>query len=314
MKILKPTDPIDVKNPVFLIFGQPGIGKSSLGYSVKDGLSLDFDKGAHRAANRRDTLVIDAWADVAGLTTPGILTPYAALTVDTVGRCLDVMMADIILDNPKLARSGGDLNQQGWGALKTRFRTWTSTIRTLGKDLLLIAHDKEDKDGDVRVVRPDIVGGSYGEVMKIADFVGYLSMNGRQRVLDFSPTDRWVGKNPAGWAPFKVPPVAEAGAFMADLFDQGRKALGQISAESAAAVQVMDSWRAKIAAFTQVEHFNAAIPEIRSLGLPLYPQVAKVLVDRGLEIGLSFDAKAKAFTAPQPQPQLVNAGKPGMFD
>ena len=36
MKIVKATEPITVEHPVFLIFGQPGIGKSSLGYSAAD--------------------------------------------------------------------------------------------------------------------------------------------------------------------------------------------------------------------------------------------------------------------------------------
>jgi hypothetical protein len=101
-----------------------------------------------------------------------------------------------------------------------------AALRGLGKDVLLIAHDKEDKDGDTRIVRPDIVGGSYAEVMKVADFVGYLQMSGKDRVLDFNPTDRWIGKNPAGWAPFKLPPVAKAQEFMAELFDEGPEALG----------------------------------------------------------------------------------------
>jgi hypothetical protein len=93
--------------------------------------------------------------------------------------------------------------------LKNRFRQHVATLRSLGKDVLLIAHDKEDKDGDTRIVRPDIVGGSYGEVMKVADFVGYVYMSGKDRILDFNPTDRWIGKNPAGWKPFVVPPVGE---------------------------------------------------------------------------------------------------------
>jgi hypothetical protein len=67
MRIIKATDSIPVDHPVFMIFGQPGIGKSSLGYSCKDVLALDFDKGAHRAANRRDTLVIDTWKDIEDL-------------------------------------------------------------------------------------------------------------------------------------------------------------------------------------------------------------------------------------------------------
>ena len=98
------------------------------------------------------------------------------------------MTADIAEKEPKKA-PGGNLSQQGWGTLKTRFRTWVGQVRAMGKDMLLVSHDKEDKDGDTRIVRPDIVGGSYAEVMKVADFVGYLQMSGKDRVLDFNPTD-----------------------------------------------------------------------------------------------------------------------------
>jgi hypothetical protein len=300
MRIVKSTDAIEVSHPVFLLFGQPGICKSSLGYSTKDPLLLDFDKGAHRAANRRDSLVIDTWKDVVELMeSADALDPYASLTVDTVGRCLDVMTAHIAATDPKKA-PGGNLSQQGWGVLKNTFRTWIANLRTKGKDVLLIAHDKEDKDGDTRIVRPDIVGGSYGEVMKVADFVGYVYMNGRERVLDFNPTDRWVGKNPAGWAPFKVPPVGKAQDFMADLFDQGRAALGSISEASAKVAAQVEEWRDRIAGLTTAEQCNAAIVEIKKLPVLVQAQVAKSLMDYAASAGIPFDKAKKVFVAPEP--------------
>lgn len=295
MRIIRATDPIPVQHPVFLIFGQPGICKSSLGYSAKDPLLLDFDKGAHRAANRRDSLVIDTWKDVIELMESGdALDPYGAITVDTVGRCLDVMTAHIAATDPKKA-PGGNLSQQGWGVLKNNFRSWMSALRTKGKDVLLIAHDKEDKDGETRIVRPDIVGGSYGEVMKIADFVGYAYMNGRDRVLDFNPTDRWIGKNPAGWKPFAVPPVAKAQTFMADLFDQGRAALGAISEASAKVALAVEEWREQIDTFKTPEEHTAAIEGMNALSPTLAPQVKKLLADHAKALGFTFDTKAKAF-------------------
>ena len=66
-RIIKATDPITVEHPLFLIVGQPGIGKSSLGYSCAEPLLLDFDGGAYRAVNRRDTWPISAWSDAAML-------------------------------------------------------------------------------------------------------------------------------------------------------------------------------------------------------------------------------------------------------
>jgi hypothetical protein len=295
IRIIKGTDCIPVEHPVFLLFGQPGICKSSLGYSTKEPLTLDFDHGAHRAANRRDTLLIESWDDVIELmASQEELAKYSSIVTDTVGRCLDLITADIAKTDPKKA-PGGNLSQQGWGVLKNRFRAWTSQVRNLNKDLLLIAHDKEDKDGETRIVRPDIAGGSYGEVMKIADFVGYVYMSGKERVLDFNPTDRWVAKNPAGWTPFKVPAIGKATTFMAELFDKGRAALGKISEESAKAAQSVDLWRVTVDALTTAADCNDVLPKVLKLNGIIAPQVKKILWDRSKDIGLVYDGALGLF-------------------
>lgn len=303
MNIIKATDAIPVEHPVFMIFGQPGICKTSLAYSTKNPLLLDFDKGAHRAANRRDTLQINGWPDVAELMdNRDALAPYDTIIVDTVGRCLDMITADIAATDPKKA-PGGNLSQQGWGVLKNRFRSWMGQLRLFGKDVVLIAHDKEDKDGDTRIVRPDIVGGSYGEVMKVADFVGYLYMNGKDRVLDFNPTDRWIGKNPGAWKPIAVPPVAKAQTVLAELIVKGREALGAISEESAGVMKQVETWREKIDGLTTAKELNEQIPLIQTLGPIIKPQVSKILLDRGEAIKAPFDKTQKQFVSASPVAQ-----------
>lgn len=295
LKIIKGTEAIPVEHPVFAWFGQPGIGKSSLGYSTKQPLVLDFDKGAHRAANRRDTLVINTWEDINELmASTDALAPYSTIVVDTVGRCLDMLSADIIASNPKMGNAG-NLSLQGFGQLKTRFRTWIAQLRTLGKDVCLIAHDKEESDGDAKIVRPDITGGSYGEVMKVADFVGYLYMAGKDRVLDFNPTHRWIGKNPAGWKPLVLPPIAKCQDFMTTLMEQGREALGQISAESAKVAAQVDDWRNAIDAYATAEECTRALGEIHALPAIVQPQVKRLLADRVKALDLEYDGQAKVF-------------------
>lgn len=301
MKIIKSTETIPVQHPVFLLFGQPGIGKSSLGYSGKDPLLLDFDKGAHRAANRRDTLVIDDWRDVAELMEhQEALAPYATIVVDTVGRCLDLMSADIIAGNPKLGRDGA-LTLQGYGALKARFRLWIAQLRTYGKDVVLLAHDKEENDGDTKSVRPDITGGSYAEVMKISDCVGYCYMAGKNRVLDFNPTDRWIGKNPANWAPLPLPPAPKATAFLADRMMDARTALGAMSGESAKTAAQVDDWRAAVESYTTTEEVNRAIVETAQMSALVAPQAKKLLMDRAKTLHFTWDTKTKTFVKPQPE-------------
>lgn len=298
LNIISGSEAIPVAHPIFVLFGRPGICKTSLAYSAPKPLLLDFDGGAHRAVNRRDTLQIASWDDVVELmATPAVIEPYDTFVVDTVGRALDVITADIAKTDPKKA-PGGVLSLQGYGVLKTRFRQWMATLRSHGKDVLLIAHDREEKDGDSTIVRPDIIGASLGEVMRVGDFVGYLYMSGKDRVLDFNPTDRWVGKNPGQWKPFQVPPAAKAQTFMADLMVKGREALGQVSAESAKAFEQIENYRVALEGMTLPDELTRAIPEVQSLPASTSAQVKHLLMARATALGFTFDKKQAAFVAP----------------
>ena len=52
LKIVTAAEPIIVKNIKLVIYGDAGLGKTSLGYSAKNPLLIDFDKGAHRTSHR----------------------------------------------------------------------------------------------------------------------------------------------------------------------------------------------------------------------------------------------------------------------
>lgn len=299
MRIILGSEPIDVQHPVFLLFGQPGICKTSLAYSADEPLLLDADRGAHRAANRRDTIQVESWADINELTASGDqIAKYHTIIPDTVGRVLDFLAVYLMEENPKFDRGGGALSLQGYGALKSGFKLWLDRVRALGKDVVLIAHGKEDKDGDSLIVRPDATGGSYGELMKVADFVGYVYMRGKDRVLDFNPTDRWVGKNPAQWKPLLLPPAEKATHVMADLMVKGRKSLGAISEASAKVTQQVDDWRSQIETMTTPNECSQAVEDIAKLPAIVAPQVKKLLWDRSKALGFTFDTKQKAFIDP----------------
>jgi DNA replication protein DnaC len=62
LKIIKSSEPIKVERLNVCIYGQPGAGKSSLAFTAAAPLLLDFDEGAHRAANRKDSVRVTAWS------------------------------------------------------------------------------------------------------------------------------------------------------------------------------------------------------------------------------------------------------------
>ncbi len=77
LKIIRATDAVKVTILKVLLYGQPGLGKTSLAFTCNAPLCLDFDKGAYRSKQRKDALDIGTWSDVVELMkTPAALAPY----------------------------------------------------------------------------------------------------------------------------------------------------------------------------------------------------------------------------------------------
>jgi hypothetical protein len=299
INITKSTDPIAVQTITLLIYGSPGIGKTSLAFTAEAPLLLDTDKGAHRSGFRKDRVLIERWADVANMTAAD-LGDYKTIVVDTVGRLLDVMSADIIQRNPKMQGYGGALSLQGYGALKSAYATWLGTLASMGKDVVLVAHDKEDKKGDDLIVRPDIQGSSYGEVFKRADGIGYMSRVGRSTVLDFSPTDRWIGKNAAGFEPLVVPDFNTVPNYFATVIADTKAALNRMSAEQQHIVAAIAEWQERAASASTADEVNTLVADARDLSAPVGPQAKAAIVARAKALGLRWNGSkdAGAFVAP----------------
>ncbi|RVG82346.1 ATP-binding protein, partial [Sinorhizobium meliloti] len=194
LKITRASDPITVDRLNMVIYGPPGIAKTSLAFTAEAPLLLDFDNGSHRAANRKDVVRVTSWADITNIDA-GDLEPFKTIVVDTAGRALDSLSVDIIKANPKHGR-GGALTLQGFGELKSRFGAFLKLLNSFGKDVVLIAHMDEQRSGDDVIERLDVQGGSKGEIYKTADAMGRLIIENKHRWLLFSPTDAAFGKNP----------------------------------------------------------------------------------------------------------------------
>jgi hypothetical protein len=287
INITRSTDPISVQTITLLIYGSPGIGKTSLAFTAEAPLLLDTDKGAHRSAFRKDRVLIEKWADISSMT-PADLADYKTIVVDTVGRLLDVMTADIIQRQPKMQGYGGALSLQGYGALKAAYATWLASLASMGKDVILVAHDKEDKKGDDLIVRPDIQGSSYQEVFKRADGIGYLSMVGRSKVLDFSPTDRWIGKNAAGFDPLAVPDFNASPNYFAKVIADTKAALNRMSEEQQQVVAEIARWQEWAEGATTADEVNTLVTEARGLTAPVGPQAKAAIKARAKALGLKW--------------------------
>lgn len=300
LRIISATEPISVETIILMTYAVPGWGKTSLAFTAGEPLLLDFDRGAHRSAYRRDSVPVESWADVAQMSEDD-LAPYDTIIVDTVGRALDVITADIIRDNPKMGRKDGALTLQGYGALKGRFAQWMRRLRSFGKDVILLAHANEQRDGDDLIFRPDITGGSYAEVFKVADGVafGYVTDQGK-RMLDWNPGERHVGKNPAELDPHPVPHLTQEPRYMAGLAAMIKGRIGALSEAAQEIVATVNEWRQRVEDATDADAVNALVESAKTdLDGPAQIQVKVLIAERAKVLDLKWEGtKAKGAFVP----------------
>lgn len=288
LKILTAADPITVTRITMALYGDPGVGKSTLAYTAEKPLLFDFDNGAHRAINRKDTVRINSWADVDSVSLAD-LAPYSTVIVDTAGRMLDALQADIIASDAKLGK-GGVLSQQGWGRLKQRFTAWLKMLNQSGKDIVLIAHGTEKMDGETVNARLDVQGGSKDEIYKSVDAMGRIFIRGGKRILSFDPTESAFGKNPGQFGVLEIPnPISPD--FLATIIQQTKDSLNRQTEAMQEEAKRIAGWRDAVEQASNPDDFNALLLEVKKQSKP----IQKLFADAATSKGFVFDQNTKLY-------------------
>ena len=298
LKITRAAEPITVDRLNVVIYAPPGIGKTSLAFTAEAPLLLDFDNGSHRAAGRKDVVRVENWSDVTGISADD-LAPYKTIVIDTAGRALDAVTADIIKTDPK-GHKNGALTLPGYGTLKTRFTGFLKLMNSFGKDVVLIAHMDEQRNGDDVIERLDVQGGSKGEIYKAADAMGRIVMENGKRWLKFSPGDAAFGKNPGQLEPLAIPhnDAPEFDGFLARIIEQTKDKLNALSEEQKAAKTEQDWFRDALPKVDDAEGINGLIERAKKAG----KACVMLLHARATEIGLVGD-KASGTYVVKPEPE-----------
>lgn len=186
---------------VAMIYGSPGSGKSTLACSAPGAVMIDTDWGVQRinGAHQVPTLQVTKWEEILeAVKEVRDNSEIQTIIIDTVGKMIDYMTEYI-----KRTSTGkrvevnrdGSLSLKGYGVRKNMFAEFVKGLTVLGKNVIFVGHDKEEKRGDEIIVRPEVGGSSTNDLMKELDLVGYMEMNGNNRTISFTPTDRYYAKN-----------------------------------------------------------------------------------------------------------------------
>jgi phage nucleotide-binding protein len=298
-QIIQETEAMPVNCVNILIYGEPGIGKTSIASTSSKSLLFDTDKGSHRSEFRKASIRVVDWqkdvvSNIESLET--VLKDYDTIIIDTVDTCLETMGAYLVKQNYKL----GSNKLQYYGALKDEFAKFINMLRTYGKDIIMIAHVKEKDEGDVSKKRPAITGGTYDKVLQLADMVGFQYSFNNKRTINFNPTDTNVGKNTANIEVITIPNFNQNPEFFAEIISQIKGKFNNQSQAQADAVNSIADFNKRINEAKDSDTINAIVSELVSskLSKAVKEQIKVNFTKRVKELGLEKDKTTGIYSNP----------------
>lgn len=200
MSLIKKPSELEINDTVsILLYGQPGVSKTTTSLSAPKPLLFDVENGISRVQPefRVDTVQVKSYQDILDVLNED-LSEYKTLVFDTINEVLVYIEKYLISTKPKAVSADNKLNMYGYGLRSMEFKNLIQKIKGMGKNIIFIAHETETVDDDKKIIRPDITGKASAEIIKFLDCVGYMEMVGKNRTISFMPCSKYYAKNSIG--------------------------------------------------------------------------------------------------------------------
>lgn len=223
--IRKPNDIQEgAKKIRMLIAGYPGIGKSTLALSAPNPLHIDVDFGIDRIEPRYRAPYIQPkdYQEILDDLTPENVKGFDTLVFDTGGKLVSLMSLWAIKKDPKYGLRDGSLSLKGYGFVGKEFvRLMDYCFYELQKNIVIVFHATEEKDGDATRLRIKVEGQTKNNVWEPMDLGGFVEIYGNDRTIGFSNCERYFAKGTRGISGIhKIPALGPTSAndFLTKLF------------------------------------------------------------------------------------------------
>ena len=296
------------KKSSMIVYGSPGIGKTTLALSAPDPILIDFENGVDRvrADHRKLTIVCENYEEVLHDIESPEVRDCQSIIIDTGGSFINYLKDWAMRVKGCRAKDGSFNSLKGYGVVKNEFASFTSRLRdAMHKNVIYIFHadEKADKDGNPQQ-RLLCEGATKNSVWNSCDFGGYMQMLGESRTIAFTPTQEYFAKGSHGIA--GIMPVPDKGIndtndFLSNLFDKAKANIAHendvFAPMQAQYEAVMKQVREIVGAIQTADDANraaAALPDMQH-ALSSKREASMMLNEKAKSLGLKWDGEAKAY-------------------
>lgn len=295
-----------------LIAGYPGIGKSTLALSAPNPLHIDVDFGIDRIEPRyrRPYIQPKSYDEVLEDLVPVNLQDFDTLVFDTGGKLISLMSLWAIKKDPKYGQRDGSLALKGYGFVGKEFvRLMDYCFYELQKNIVIVFHATEEKDGDNTRLRIKVEGQTKNNVWEPMDLGGFVEIYGNDRTIGFSNCERYFAKGTRGiHGVRKIPELTQTSPndFLAKLFAEynalSAEELARNAADQDTYEVAMAEGKRVIGTITDADTANAAMPEYKAIkhALTSNRELSVLWNNQIKACGLMFDRVLKKYT-PAPE-------------
>lgn len=309
--------PIDMtfsdKKFSMIIYGSPGLGKTTTALSAPDPILIDFDRGISRvkAYHRKPTMICDTYEEVLNDIESPEVRDCQTIIIDTGGSFVTYLQDWAMRINPAVNRQkNGALSLKGFGAVKQEFQRFTNHVRdVLNKNVIYVFHSDEQKDKDGNPMqRLQCEGAARNLVWQPCDLGGYMQMVGTKRVMSFTPTDEFFAKGCYGIdGQREIPTIGinDRNDFLTRLFDEAK---ANIAAENEAFAPIKAQYDTVMVEVHKivddvktVEEANEAAGKLPKLdhALTSKKEASALLSNKAAALGFIWDKSVKEYKQPE---------------
>lgn len=311
--IVQPNE-MDFSNQKFsmIIYGSPGIGKTTLALSAPNPLLLDFDHGMARvrAAHRKAASFSATYEEVLKDLNSPEMAEFESIIIDTGGSFITYLKDWAMRTNSAARQKNGDFNSlKGFGIVKQEFQRFTEDIKTrLNKHIIYVFHSEETKDKDGNPQQRLLCEGAAKNIVwQPCDFGGYLQMIGNQRTISFTPEQEFFAKGSHGVkGRYNVPLLDDdnvPNTFLTQLFSAAKKNIAA-DAEANKALhekydEVMATVNDIVNSITTADEATEASVTLSQLkhNLTSKQEARALLAQKVAALSLKWDSQKKAYVS-----------------